>query len=321
MTVPEITTAAAILRAGGLVAMPTETVYGLGADACNEAALRKVFSAKERPFDHPLIVHIAELSQMNDWAREVPPTALRLAEAFWPGPLTLILKKQPHVLDIVTGGQDTIGLRMPRHPVALALLKAFGGGVAAPSANKFTHISPTTAAAVREELADKVDLILDGGDCEVGLESTIVDLTGDVPVILRPGMISAEALTNVIGIKTLVSRQENPIIRVPGMHHLHYAPVTKTLLMEMKDIPVFLQSLQINDLPAAVVTYHQLEGQQIKHIHHVQLSNEAASYAHDLYRTLRELDNQKFKCIIVEAVPASSEWDAIRDRLSKASAG
>lgn len=312
----EITEAVKILHAGGLVAIPTETVYGLGADANNEAAVRKIFIAKERPYDHPLIVHLADVSQLPEWARDISPTALRVAKAFWPGPLTMILKKQPHVLDIVTGSQDTIGLRIPRHPIAQALLKTFGGGVAAPSANKFTHISPTTAAAVHEELGDKVDIILDGGDCEVGLESTILDLTTETPVILRPGMITAEALSQVIGVPVVLSRQDSPVIRAPGMHHLHYAPTTKTVLMEMKDINDFLQT---NDLPVALVTHSQFDLHEFRNVHHVQLSHDAMVYAHDIYRTLRELDNQHFNCIVIEAVPESAEWEAIRDRLRKAS--
>lgn len=311
----DITQAIEVLRKGGLVALPTETVYGLGADAANETAIRKIFAAKERPYDHPLIVHLADVSQMSAWARDISPLALRAASAFWPGPLTLILKKQKHVLDVVTGGQDTVGLRIPRHPVAQALLKAFGGGVAAPSANKFTHISPTTAAAVREELGDKVDIILDGGDCEVGLESTILDLSGETPVILRPGMITAQVLTEVMGVPVL-SRQDSATVRVPGMHHLHYAPTTKTVLMEAKDIRDFLQT---NHSPLALITHSQFDANTWENVRHVQLSQQASAYAHDLYRTLRELDNQHFNIIVIEAVPESREWDAIRDRLKKAS--
>jgi len=284
--------------------------------------VRKIFLAKERPYDHPLIVHLAEVAQLSEWARDISPAALRVAQAFWPGPLTMILKKQPHVLDIVTGGQDTVGLRIPHHPIAQALLQAFGGGVAAPSANKFTHISPTTATAVREELGDKVDLILDGGDCAVGLESTIVDLTRDAPVILRPGMITAEALSTVLGTKVISSRQDTPAIRTPGMHHLHYAPVTKTVLIAKNKIHAYLQSLQANDLPAALVMHSRFEQDAqnaIEKIHHVALPQDAASYAHDLYHMLRTLDHQQFKSIIVESVPENEEWDAIRDRLNKAS--
>src|SRR5947207_5296477 len=185
-TANQIKEAAAILRSGGLVAFPTETVYGLGADADNEAAVRKIFAAKGRPADHPVIVHLAEMMQMVEWSGQIPKEAWRLAETYWPGPLTLILPRLPRAKDVVTGGLDTVGLRVPSHPVAQSLLRKFGGAIAAPSANRFGHVSPTRAEHVRQELAGRVDLILDGGDCEVGLESTIVDLSADEPVILRP---------------------------------------------------------------------------------------------------------------------------------------
>ncbi len=317
---PDIDKAVQLLRAGGLVGIPTETVYGLGADAGNEAAIRKIFQAKERPHDHPLIVHVASVEQLSDWAREIPPAALQLAKVFWPGPLTIILKKQPHVLDLVTGGQDTVGLRIPSHPVAHELLKRFGRGVAAPSANKFTHISPTTAVAVQEELGDRVDLILDGGDCTVGLESTIIDMSGNAPVILRPGMINSQAIANVLGAAVDVSRQDAPDLRAPGMHHLHYAPVTQTMLMESKAIPALVASLRPDDLPVALVMHSQAHAEIDKRVHRVQMPDDAAAYAHELYRTLRELDHQQYRRIIVETVPETAEWDAIRDRLSKASA-
>src|SRR4029078_13456997 len=187
----DINQAVAILRSGGLVAMPTETVYGLAADARNPEALRKIFLAKQRPSDHPLIVHIADMEQLPQWTSAVSALAQKLARAFWPGPMTLILPKADSVLDLITGKQTTIGIRIPNHPVAQALLKAFGSGVAAPSANRFGHISPTTAEAVREELGDAVDMVLDGGQCDIGVESTIIDVSRGDPVILRPGMISA----------------------------------------------------------------------------------------------------------------------------------
>lgn len=321
MTTAEIKKAAEILRNGGLVALPTETVYGLGADARNETAIRKIFTAKERPYDHPLIVHLADISQVSDWAREISPEALKLANKFWPGPLTMILKKQPGVPDILTGNQDTIGLRIPHHPIAQALLREFGGGVAAPSANKFTHISPTTADAVREELGNQVDLILDGGECAVGVESTILDLSGKTPVILRPGMITAELLATVLGTTVISSLTESaPLIRAPGSHHLHYAPVTPTVVLLRKNIADFLHSLRPDDLPAALITHSEVPGlNELKKIHHVQLPPDAKGYAHDLYRTLRTLDNLHFQCIVIESVPSTHEWDAIRDRLNKAS--
>ncbi|MEO8963719.1 MAG: L-threonylcarbamoyladenylate synthase, partial [Gammaproteobacteria bacterium] len=217
-----------VLRAGGLVAMPTETVYGLGADARNVSALRKIFLAKQRPMNHPLIVHLAEISQLEEWADDISETGLLLAKAYWPGPLTLIFKKAPGVNDLVTGGQETIGLRIPHHPVAQALLQAFGGGIAAPSANRFGRISPTTAKAVYEELGDSVDLILEGGQCSVGVESTIVDVSGKHPTILRPGMITAANIEEVLHSRVIDKPQSAP--RVSGSMESHYAPATKIRL-------------------------------------------------------------------------------------------
>lgn len=314
-----ITQAVTILRHGGLVAFPTETVYGLGADAKNEEAIRKVFKAKGRPYDHPLIVHIGKIEELNVWARDIPPLAMKLARVFWPGPLTLILKKQSQVPDILTGRQDTIGIRIPKHPVALSLLQAFGSGIAAPSANKFTHISPTTAAAVKEELGKEVGLILDGGECEVGLESTILNLSTLQPTILRPGMISAQALEEVMGVKVTSSRQDTPEPRVPGMHHLHYAPLTKALLIETKAIPQMVEQLQPQDLPAAFLIYSDLTLPQSNKMHWVRMPPNAFQYAHHLYHMLRTLDNQHYKVIFIESVPHNVEWEAIRDRLLRAS--
>jgi L-threonylcarbamoyladenylate synthase len=195
----EIAQAAVLLRAGEIVAFPTETVYGLGADAENPAALAKIFAAKGRPADHPLIVHLPGAEHLTRWAQDIPDSAFALANAFWPGPLTLILKRTSIVPNAVTGGQDTVGLRVPNHPVALALLRAFGSGIAAPSANRYGRISPTTAGHVRDELGDRVSLVLDGGACEVGIESTILDVSRGMPVLLRPGAITAEQIGSVCG--------------------------------------------------------------------------------------------------------------------------
>jgi L-threonylcarbamoyladenylate synthase len=312
----EIDKAVVILKAGGLVAIPTETVYGLGADARNPLAVDKIFTAKQRPASHPLIVHLATSADMSHWAREIPKSALQLAEAFWPGPLTLILKKRPEVLDGVTGGQDTIALRMPRHPVALALLQAFGGGLVAPSANRFTRVSPTTAEAVHAELGDQVDLILDGGPCEVGLESTILDLSSDTPRILRPGMISPAQIASVLRIEISVQRQDYPAeIRVPGMHHLHYSPVTPTTWLTSTSN---LQTLTTNELPAVVLTHSPLDLSAYSAITAITMPNNPDEYAHELYASLRAQDHQQYKRILIEAVPDEIEWDAIRDRLMKA---
>ena len=204
------------------MAFPTETVYGLGADASNPAAMKKIFAAKGRPADHPVIVHIADMSDLKHWAAEVPRAAWLLAEKFWPGPLTMVLKRAPQVSDLITGGQDTVGLRVPAHPVAQHLLKAFGGGIAAPSANKFGRLSPTTAEHVREELGEAVDMVLDGGPCEVGIESTIVDLTRETPAILRPGRMSAQQIADALLAQLGEPAGDRP--RVPGSLASHYAP-------------------------------------------------------------------------------------------------
>lgn len=309
----KIIQAISILNEGGLVAFPTETVYGLGADASNQKALEKIFIAKERPLNHPLIVHIAEVGEMANWARDIPQIAYHLADLFWPGPLTLILKKQAHVLDIITGNQETIGLRIPSHPLAQALLKEFGRGIAAPSANKFTHVSPTTAQAVYEELGDKVDMIIDGGECEVGLESTIIDLSSDTPAILRPGMISSEALTAALGMH--VAYQQQSIIHTPGMHHLHYAPRTHTHILSKEEIKDFIKNVDTNVAVIACVSYEK-EGAAKS----ICLSKNPAHYAHDLYQTLRALDSSGVNHILIEKVPNTTEWEAIRDRINKAAA-
>ncbi|EKD71391.1 MAG: hypothetical protein ACD_46C00194G0005 [uncultured bacterium] len=311
--------AVAILRAGGLVAFPTETVYGLGADATNEAAVAKIFAAKNRPKNHPLIVHLASLEQVFDWAFDVSPQAKKLAKSFWPGPLTMIFKKKNHVLDALTGGQNTIGLRIPRHPIAQQLLQQFGGGIAAPSANQFTHLSPTTAEDVREELGQKVDLILDGGVCDVGVESTIIDMTNtEKPRILRPGMINKTMLEAVLHEPILT--QNNTEIRAPGTHHLHYAPTTKTELIAPEDIQKWVSEREKNSLPMVILTRQkQLISVKNKPIAFIVMPSSATQYAHDLYHTLRCLDHQQYERIIIEMVPETAEWDAIRDRLNKAS--
>jgi L-threonylcarbamoyladenylate synthase len=233
-----ISRAVGVLWKGGLVAVPTETVYGLAADAENEAAVRSLFAAKGRPADHPVIVHVANARAIDDWARDVPPAARELASSFWPGPLTLVLKRSPRALDVVTGGQDTVGLRCPAHPWAHALLQAFGGALAAPSANSFGRISPTTAAHVRADLGEKpagrVDLILDGGPCPVGIESTIVDLSGPVPTLLRPGSITREAIEQVLGTSLAEAGLDAP--RASGRLEKHYAPRTRLELVTVSAV-------------------------------------------------------------------------------------
>jgi L-threonylcarbamoyladenylate synthase len=322
---PIISQAVAILKQGGLVGMPTETVYGLGADAENPKALEKIFQVKQRPTNHPLIVHLADIAQLNEWAGAISPLAQCLADAFWPGPLTLILPKASQVLDLVTGGQPSIGLRIPSHPVAQALLKAFGSGIAAPSANRFGRISPTTADHVREELGEAVDLVLEGGACDIGLESTIVDVTRGYPVILRPGMITSTDIEAVLDHAHLSLSQEaiysNTPPRVSGSLNSHYAPQTPTKLLTIEEIILFLENIKTHQLPLALMAKSPgFFTQKIrKDIYYVRMPLDFHAYAHDLYEILHQLDNKNFKQIIIEDVPLSPDWAAIRDRLLKAS--
>jgi L-threonylcarbamoyladenylate synthase len=313
-----------LLRGGGVVAFPTETVYGLGADALNETAVARVFRIKGRPLDHPVIVHLARAADLADWAREISPAARTLAEAFWPGPLTLIVKRNREVPDAVTGGQDTVGLRVPEHPVAQALLEAFAGdgaerglcGLAAPSANKFGRISPTTAAHVRADLGDEVDLILDGGPAEVGIESTILDVSGDAPAILRPGAITTGAIERVLGVLPSAPGAESP--RAPGTRPAHYAPRAKVRLVRRVELLETLAShkgQRIGVLALEVTVPRLAPGLQRV------VPAIAARYAHELYANLRALDAQNVNQILIEAPPRSPAWTAINDRLARATRG
>lgn len=312
-----------LLKAGELVAFPTETVYGLGADAANPAAVAKIFAAKGRPADHPLIVHLPGDAWLEQWARDIPAVAWELAEAFWPGPLTLILKKQAWVPDAVTGGQDTVGLRIPGHPVALELLKAFAdagtrGGIAAPSANRFGRISPTTAAHVQEELGERVPLILDGGPCLVGIESTIIDLSRGTPEVLRPGHVSPLQLSEVLGTApTLHQSQGAP--RVSGSLESHYAPVTPVRLLAPERLLDFLTLQRHAGVRCGVLAYNQPAQAGMPHLWHM-IPAAPAGYAHDLYGALRDLDHQGLELIVVEAPPSGPEWNAVQDRLRRAAA-
>lgn len=314
----DIENAVAVLRAGGLVAFPTETVYGLGADASNPAALEKVFAAKGRPHDHPLIVHIAEAAQLADWAREVPPAATKLAKKFWPGPLTMILRRAPNVSHLVTGGQDTVALRVPSHPVAQALLRAFGGGVAAPSANRFGRVSATTAAHVRREFGDTVDCVLDGGAADVGIESTIVDLSGDKPTLLRPGWITAQQLQDALGVPLEAPGAASP--RAPGTLAKHYAPQTPLLMMEADLLLELAASLARQGKRVAALARSALQP-LLPGLVWIAAPLDAQGYAHDLYANLRRLDEAGCDTILVEAPPQEAAWVAITDRLARAAAG
>jgi L-threonylcarbamoyladenylate synthase len=313
--------AVAILRAGGLVAFPTETVYGLGADASNADAVKKVFAAKCRPHDHPLIVHIASAAQLADWARDIPPTAHALAKKFWPGPLTLILKRAPGVSDSVTGGQDTVALRVPSHPLAQALLQAFcnaGGGVVGPSANRFGHVSATTADHVRQEFGNTVDVVLDGGACAVGIESTIVDCSGAKPAMLRPGWITAAQIESALGATLAVPDAASP--RAPGMLAKHYAPKTPLMLVEGDLIDELARSFARQGKRVAVLARNARQP-LIEKLLWTAAPAAPAAYAHDLYATLRDLDAAGCDVMLVEQPPLAMEWAAIHDRLQRAAAG
>ena len=315
----EIIEAVRRLEAGELVGVPTETVYGLAADAENPDAVAKIYAAKGRPADHPVIVHVHRQADLGHWAAEVPEAARRLAAAFWPGPLTLILPRRPGVAQACAGGQDTIGLRCPSHPVAqavLALFKGGQGGLAAPSANRFGRISPTTAAHVRAELGDSL-LVLDGGACAVGIESTIVDCTAQPPRILRPGQLQAADLAAALGVteqELLRPTEGSP--RVAGALPAHYAPRTPLLLRSGADIDA--------DWPAwaagiGVLALHP--SPTGPSANWVALPADATIYARELYAAMRALDVGGFRQIWVESVPLTADWLALRDRLGRAAKG
>jgi L-threonylcarbamoyladenylate synthase len=306
-----------LLRQGKLVAIPTETVYGLGADAKNSEAVKRIFAAKGRPANHPLIVHIPDKAALTDWAVDIPKLAWKLAERFWPGSLTIVLKKHHDVPMEVTGGQNTVALRVPNHPVALNVLKAFGGGIAAPSANRFCRISPTQASHVEEELGDKVDMILDGGACQVGLESTIVDLSGEFPRLLRPGQISKFEIEELLQIK-LEFPENNEQIHAPGMMEVHYAPLTETLLCTQDQVKTILQgdAFQHQHKMGIAGYFTKIESDLFAKI--ITMPNDVDGYAQCLYGTLRALDDADLDLILIEQPPQTEEWLAVNDRLIKA---
>ena len=306
--------AAERLAKGGVVAFPTETVYGLGADAANPEAVRRIFSLKGRPSDHPLIVHFADPASLEQWAVFIPSEARALAKRFWPGPLTLILRKSPRVPHEVTGGQDTVGLRCPSHPVARELLEAFArigsGAVAAPSANRFGHVSPTTAAHVRAEFDDDVP-VLDGGACDVGLESTIVDLSRDRPVLLRPGAVTREAIAAVLG--TVPANRDAAAPRASGTLAAHYAPSTPLRLASRDEVDAASEG------DAILAVHAKASGSRA--IRWIVAPSDPSAYGHDLYANLRKLDACGAQRILVESPPRESAWEAVNDRLDRAAMG
>ena len=293
----DVDRALSVLRAGGLVAIPTETVYGLAADASNADAVRRIFSVKGRPADHPLIVHIGAAAQLGEWASAIPPAAAVLADACWPGPLTLLVPRAASVLDVVTGGRSTVGVRVPAHPLTLELLARFGGGLAAPSANRFGRVSPTTADHVRADLGDDVDFVLDGGPCPVGVESTIVDCTVDPPQVLRPGGISSEEIEALL--EMTLGAADGPS-RAPGMLESHYAPRCRIVLADSRAEAETIAG----GLPGAEI----LDDDDLPH------------YAHTLFTRLRDADDRGIASIVAVLPPPRGLGHAIRDRLIKASA-
>ncbi|QLG87331.1 threonylcarbamoyl-AMP synthase [Chitinibacter bivalviorum] len=322
MTTEQINTALNLLRAGELVGIPTETVYGLAADASQPAAVAKIFAAKGRPADHPVIVHIAGAEQLADWAQNIPDEAYLLAEHFWPGPLTLILERQPHVSDSVTGGQNTVGLRAPAHPITHELLQQFGGGLAAPSANQFGHVSPTTFDHVRSEFSPEVlQLILDGGACDVGVESTIVSLVGDKPKLLRPGGVSREAIEAVLGDSLEHhTNQHSAKQRVSGLLDSHYAPRTQLITGDLLALHALAQQRLAQGQNIALLHYQSIEHEQTNWLNAqcYAMPQNAESYAQTLYATLRHLDLAGFNVLLLELPPTSKEWLAVHDRLHRA---
>jgi L-threonylcarbamoyladenylate synthase len=286
--------AAELIRAGELVAFPTETVYGLGANALDPAAIEKIYAAKGRPPESPLIVHVCSIEMARSLVREWPERAEKLAREFWPGPLTLVLPKQPHVPDRLTAGLDTVGIRMPAHPLALELIRESGVPIAAPSANRFTELSPTTAQHVRDGLGGRVAMILDGGRTTVGIESTVLSLAGPDAILLRPGMVTQPQIEAVIGpVKLLGSAPEGPHSS-PGLHRRHYSPRTPLVLIEAGKLPASGRGICL------------------------QMPADAREYAAVLYQKLHEADAQGFDWIAIEQPPKTEEWAAIRDRLERA---
>ncbi len=310
----DLAEAVRLLRAGELVAVPTETVYGLAADARQPDAVRAIFAAKNRPADHPLIVHLGDAAQLAEWAVQIPPAAFHLIERFWPGPLTLVLHKAPWVDPVVTGGHATVALRMPAHPALLALLKGSGLAVAAPSANPHKRLSPTSAAHVMAAMAGKLAAVLDGGDCSFGIESTILDLTGELPCVLRTGPVTASAIAEHLGCPVATPSQHT--VAVPGNMPEHYQPRTPVRLKSAREIA------QETAFPVARILL-SLDPDQVSSPSALTrvMPRAKPDYARQLYRALHEADLLQVREIWVETPPATEEWADVIDRLQRASAG
>jgi L-threonylcarbamoyladenylate synthase len=314
ITQKEIQAAVEALRAGDLVAFPTETVYGLGANANNPDAVRKIFKLKGRPAIHPVIVHLDHPRYLQRWVLDMPPAAQKLADAFWPGPLTLVVRRAPAVHDVITGGQDTIAVRIPSHPVAQQLLNAFGGGIAAPSANRYGHVSPTRAEHVREEFGDELRTVLDGGDSKIGLESTIVSCVGDVPRLLRPGSIT---LSQLLAVEASIIAGADPTSpRVPGSQARHYSPATPVVLIPPKSLEQVMNEYTTNREKVAVLAMRP-PAVASRFMTWINAGTRPDVYGRNLYSNLRTLDKAAAKLILVEDVPEGERWDAVRDRLKR----
>ncbi|MDC8446358.1 MAG: threonylcarbamoyl-AMP synthase [Nitrosomonas sp.] len=316
--------AAAILNNGGIVAFPTETVYGLGADATNPAAVQKIYAIKQRPASHPLILHIGSIAHLEHWSRDIPETAWMLAERFWPGPLTLILQKSRYVPDCVTGGQDTVGIRMPAHATALALLNAMHPekAIAAPSANLYGRISPTTSAHVQAALAGKVDMILDGGPCEIGLESTIVRADHQTVSILRPGGVTVAEIESALNRSvSLAYNSTGQTVRVSGSLPAHYAPSTPLKLRTKAEIGQQALDLARQHFQIAVVTWSAFDPLSLNApgIRHIVMPSDPIEYGKQLYAALHQCDRIGLDFILMETPPQKPAWLAIADRLQRAS--
>ncbi|MFC3024129.1 L-threonylcarbamoyladenylate synthase [Vibrio zhugei] len=304
--------AAHLLQQGKLVALPTETVYGLAADATQPEAVSRIFAAKGRPANHPLIVHIGRIEQLSDWAKDIPPQAMDLAKACWPGPVTLLLSKADHVSPVVTGGLNTIAIRMPAHPVMLAILKQHRLAVAAPSANPYKQLSPTNAQQVCSGLDGKIDAIVDGGDCLFGLESTILDMTSTQPNVLRAGPVTAQELGKILGTEVHYPQHHN--VAVPGNVGSHYQP--KTILRLINDLP---QALALADPQAQYAVLHHSKLDAYPHgTHAITMPDEPVAYGQCLYRVLAQADELKPDEIWLERPPQGEMWNAVNDRLSRA---
>jgi len=313
----QIAQAVALLKSGNVVAIPTETVYGLGADASNPDAVRKIFALKGRPADHPLIVHLHDAGQLTRWTADVTKQVIKLSAKFWPGPLTVILRRAKDVPLEVTGGLDTVGLRIPSHPVARELLYEFDGGIAAPSANRFGRVSPTTAQHVHEEFGAELPMILDGGPCSVGVESTIVDLSSDAPAILRPGGITRDQLESALGVAVPFRAPGN--VRAPGTLEAHYAPRAQVLLCAPEDVSNRLASLQQRKLAVALISW-QKPALLNASVSYIPLPADVEGQARELYAALRRADELRCDAALVTLPDAAGLGAAVIDRLTRAAA-